>query len=408
MGTAREQRLKADGRTRASNPINLYKAALPSITPGEFDFSVSLIRPEKKGPAKILKINRGLVSLNWSDEGSELAGDLTFKRADPLDPSDAPIHRGHRVRLNVAWRGRQYQLWTMIVDGEPDITLSSGEIQVTLNDDLWPLRRTSRDWKFRKTKRRPKGWPSRAAARYVAKKSRVRIGHLPPSKGFLPKIEMEDASPLEVLQKIYEEQGKINGLKYTIKLRNGKLVIRPLRRGKVLYTIRGQAKEATPVNKPRKEEPNTVIEAKGRVKKKKVEVRVFRRKVCRRFGWSVKEVDYGRVKSKAELRRRARRDLALELKVDRTATLTIAGVPFLEKGDTIFWKSREPGWAGKTKSGHPRGLCFATAVRHSLTPEDFSTELDVSQVDPYLADRKRRDKEQRDRQREARKRRQSE
>lgn len=405
MGTAREQRLKANGRTRASNPINLYQRDLPSITPGEFDFSVLLIRPEKKGPGKILKLNRGVISLNWSDEGTELSGDMTFKRADPLDPSDAPIHRGHRIRLNVHWRGREYQLWTMIVQGEPDITLSVGELQVTLNDDLWPLRRTSRSWKFRKTKRRPKGWPSRAAARYVARKSRVRIGHLPPSKGFLPKLELEDGSPLEILQKIYEEQGKINGLKYTIKLRNGKLDIRPLRRSKVLYTIRGQAKEGVPTNKPKKEEPNTVIEATGRVHKKKVQVRVFRRSVCRRFGWSVKETDYGKVKSKAELRRRALRDLALELKVDRSATITIAGVPFLEKGDTLLWKCKEPGWAGTTKSGHPRGLCFATAVRHSLTPESYDTELDVDQVDPYLADRKRRDKEARDRRREARKKR---
>jgi hypothetical protein len=191
-------------------------------------------------------------------------------------------------------------------------------------------------------------------------------------------------------------------VKYVIRFRDGKLTVLPFERSKILYEIEGIEENATLSAEPKKERPRTVILATGRVEGKKIEVEIGPDRIEERYGRSVLEKDYGRVDSEKELRDKAMRDLARELEVKRTAEVTIPGIPLLERGSTLRWRTKEPGWHGENRRSRERQYCYVTAARHSLSPSRYTTGISVSQFDPYLADKRRREQEERDEKRKDR------
>jgi hypothetical protein len=192
-------------------------------------------------------------------------------------------------------------------------------------------------------------------------------------------------SGLEIIMRAYAAERQKSDRAFVIRLRNGRLEVVPVKRHRVLYEIRGvEIDYSTETGSPKKKRPTTVIEAKGRVDKKKVEVKVFRRAILKRLGLSRAERSYGKVDSKQELREKAMRDLAEEIRVKRTANLTIPGIPFIERGDTVRWITEEPGWSGPSFGTQDRSYAYVTGVTHAATPASFTSSMNLSQVDPFL------------------------
>lgn len=410
---AKQRENSKRGQLRRPNLSRYYGKKAVDLHPGRYDFRVRLIRPALTGPERVTPLGRKSISVEWSDEGDTLAGSITMRRPFRLKPGSLPISRGDGVRLEVKWGGKWKTLWTLWVQGEPEVSLATGEVTCELGDELFPLKKNERDWEFKKTKKGPrhKGWTADEITRFACKSERVRIGKLAQGTKRFELKKMKKASALEVIRRAYAHESNRTGRKFLVRMRNGKIEVLPLRRPGTLYVIRGVELEASTSGTAKQEHPATVIEAKGRLrgnngKDGKLKVTVARKGAVRRFGRVVQEKDFGRVDSEDDLRTQAKRYLAGQLKVTRSATLTLPGIPFIEKGSTLRWVIGEPGWHGMTKlakHGRDKSICFVTSAQHSLTPESYTTTVQVNQEDVYYADAKRRDEEDRNEKRQQRK-----
>jgi hypothetical protein len=387
-----ERRNSHEGQVRRPNLRRYYRHRLRDVRPGDFTFHTLLLRITPKGVEKI-PLDSLVSQIQWIDEGPVLTGNLSVKRAEPLHP--LPIRDRDRVRLFVHWNGRWYRLWEMVVDGDPVPQLETAEESVALTDDLDALKRNKREWEFKKSKKKPKGWRADQIAREVCRREGVKPGRIAKGTVYIEKLKL-DGSGLEVIRRAYAREKKKTERKFVTRLRDGKLDVLPLRRNRVLFEIKGILRGGSLEGRRKKGRPATVIEAKGTIDGKKVEERVFRRGPLRRFGLSREEKSYGRVKSKAELREEAMRDLAEELKVTRTATLEIPGIPFIERGDTVRWINDERGWSGPAKGTRNREFAYVRGITHTVSAGDYTSSVTLAQVDPYLADARRRAEAERD------------
>lgn len=389
----RQRRNTPEGSVRRPNLRRHYRHRLKDVRPGDFTFRVTLIRPGGKKGERHLTLDPFVEQIEWTDDGPILSGYLSLHRAEVGKP--LPIRDRDRVRLFVRWNRRWFRLWELVVDGDPVPTLETATESVSLVDDLDALKRNERHWEFKKTRRHPRGWTADQIAREVCRREGVRPGRLAKGTVRIKKLK-RTCSGLEIIKAAYARERKKTDRKFVIRFRGGRLDVLPLQRNRVLYEIRGLLRGATLSARRKSNRPVTMIEAKGTLRGRKVEVRVFRRRAIARFGLSSEERSYGRVDSKADLKEQAMRDLADELRVTRTADLEIPGVPFIERGDTVRWVTNEPGWSGPAKGTLNRQFAYVTAITHSATAGDFTSSVSLSQVDPYLADARRRARDARE------------
>ncbi|MBA2751592.1 MAG: hypothetical protein H0U41_05045, partial [Actinobacteria bacterium] len=217
----------------------------------------------------------------------------------------------------------------------------------------------------------------------------------------------ETASGLDIIREAYSRERKTTDRKFVIRLTNGRLEVVPFGRNRTIYVLDDEALGRS-FQTQGKEHPVTVIEGHAKVGKgkaaKKIKHTEFRRRAVRRLGYVAREKDYGRVKTRAALRRLCRRDLAEELRVTRTGSFSFPGIPFLRRGDAMRVVTPEPGWSGREREvSRNRSFCFVTAATHTVSGGEYVTSVEVNQKDPYQADEARLDKLARERARKARK-----
>jgi len=404
----KQRRDTAKGQARRPNLNRYYRKRLRDLRPGSFNFRVDLIRPERTGRDRRVTLDDFVTAITWEDSSEVMTGSLSLIREDPARP--LPIGDGHRVTLMVEWGKRWYRLWTMRVDGTPSVSLTTGQTDVALTDQAEALKRNLRDWEFKKDEKvRPKGWKAYEIARKVCRREGVRIGRLAKTTEYLPKIKKDQTDAITIIREAYKAESKKTGRKYVIRFINGKLFVTELKRSRTVYEIDGSAREISLSAEGRNKKPRTVIEAKGRMKVdgkwEKIEATVFRRAILKRYGRSTVEKSYGKLDGMAELREEAKRDLAEEVQVKRSASMTVSGIPFLNRGDTIFWRNKEPGWHGPAKGILNRQYGYLTSVSHSVSPGDYTSDFEVTQIDPYLKDSRKLaefQREKKDRERKAR------
>jgi len=400
-GEGKKQRSNSErGKLRAPNLDGFYNRQAQKIEPGDYTFRTLLIRPEKPRPDRFLILDRALTDINWGDDGgSVLSGSMTVRRPHPDRITAVPVQRGHRIRLQLLWGGRWRPLWDMRVPEVPDVDRKSGTLSVQLSDDLSALKLNEKQWEFKKDKQHPKGWTADQITRAVCRDQRVRPGQIPQGKRKIKKLKLK-GSGLEVIRKAWAMEKQRTLKRYIVRFREGRLSVIPFKRPGTLYVIKGIEKSAS-TSATGKGRPVTSIKATGRIKTgskhKKVEEVVQSKPAMAKFGFSQQDRHYGRVDSRAELRDEAKRDLSEEIKVKRTANLLIPGIPFIEKGSTVKWITEEAGWHGKVgDTDQDRAIAFVVFARHTVLPTSYETEMELSQEDPYLADRERRDEERRD------------
>lgn len=401
----RHQRSRSQkARRRGSNLRHYYNRSARGVTPGEFDFRIQLLRPEfHNSKKKRLGLDRATTSLSWDDESAVMTGGLNLQRPRPSKAHSVPVARGHAIRLAVKMRHHWRRIWDMRVNAEPSPDLLTGNVSVTIADDLEALQRGEENWDFEKNDQRKKGWKAHDVALHVCRKCRVRPGHIAEGTEFLDKIKFT-GSGLEAIKKAYAQESDKTDRKYVIKMVQGKLNVRELKRGRVAYVIKGVATQTTLEGDPKKDRPRTVVKAHGRVNGKKETVTVHRKEALRRFGRSVLEKDFGKLDSVSDLRRKASGALRDELRVRRRADITIPGIPFIERGATVRWINHEPGWHGKSRTSTDLQYAFVKMCNHTLDSSGFWTTMTLTQADPYLIDQRRRDHDSRDKKRRQRRR----
>lgn len=399
----REQKAKTPRSKLAAPNLNAYyDKAIHALEPGAFTFRTILIRPAQPRDSRYMTLDRATTTLEWNDsESSSLSGSLSLQRPSPEEVGALPILRGDRVRLQLFWGGQWRTMWDMMVSEPPPASLPLGSISVSLADPLAALQANVKQWEFKKDKRHPDGWTADEITRFVCKDQHCRIARLPQGKVKIKKLKLK-GSGLEVIRRAWAREKKKTTLRYVIKFVNGHLDVVPFGRPETMTVIGGIAKQAeTEATGGGGLHPTTSIKATGHLKladgkTKKIEEVVTSKSAAKRLGFSQKEHNYGKVDSRSELREEAQRDLSSELELKHTATLTIPGIPFLEKGSTVKWLTNEPGWHGKVgKSKKDRAIAFVTGTTHTLSPQAYETSLALSQQDIYLADAERRDEERR-------------
>lgn len=407
----KQQRAKSQrGQLQRPDLTAYYNRSIQSIEPGDFAFRHVLVRPEEPPEERYKLLDPATTQSEWSDDGPLLTGSLTLQRPAPEDVASIPIKEGHRIRLQLFWVGRWRRMWDMRVPAIPSVDEKSGSMTVELSDDLTALHLNERQWDFKQDKQHPDGWTADEVTRFVCHEEHVPVGQLVQGTYHFKKLKLR-GSGLEAIRKAWAIERHHTLVRFILKFRNGRFSVTPFERPGTLYIVKGVEKEATTQSNQPNSRPVTAIKAKGRIKHKKKEEKITElvqsKAATDRFGYSQKEKDYGRVKSRADLREQATRDLAKAVKITRTASLILPGVPFLEKGSCIQWRIWEPGWSGKVgDTDQDRSFVYVTSAQHSILPGSYETTVEVSQNDPYFADRQRRDKERREdakKKREARK-----
>ncbi|MGH2898978.1 MAG: XkdQ/YqbQ family protein [Solirubrobacteraceae bacterium] len=397
----REQRRRtAAARARRPDLSRYYGRKMEPVSPGEFEFELTLLRGA--GVAS-LNLDAVVESFEWTDEETAMAGSLQLRRPEPGDRASLPIGRGHRVRCRVRWAGRWYELWTMRVEPpETDVQPDGVTVTVTLVDDLDLVKRGRRRYLRRTRKRRRYGYFGHAVIREEARKEGIKLGALVKCTKRMAKIDVT-GSFLDLVVKVYEHEREKTGRRFVIRMRNGRLEVVTYRRNRMLYVLAEELRSAGITQEPKVEKPVTVLVGKGRTGKgsggRKVRHTEYRRDMVRRFGYSRKVKDYGRIGSLGELRSKVRSELAKQYRVDTKAAVQHQGIPFIRQGDGAQLVLRSEGFTGK------RSYVFCTGGRHQVQGASYTSHWTFVQEDPFAKDREEREKEARERRRKQRQRR---
>lgn len=402
----REQRAASDtGRAHQPNYRAVYNVALPSMVPGDFEFTLDLLRGQG---LPVINLDEAVEGFDWADTDAVMTGTVNLRRPGG-DPKALPVGNGHRIRCRARWgdRTRWYEVWTMRC-APPTPDPMTGGLSVPLKDDLDLLRTSKRKYRYRKTKARGRGWRADEAVRAAAKLDNIRLGAIAKGTKRFDKIAVE-GSFLDLVKEAYKLERAHSSRQFVLRRRDGLVEIVPYKRNSILFEIDGE-ETAVSLTGEQAELPVTVIEARGRIGKgasaRKIKRTVFSSAVVRRFGKKTQSKDYGRVEGASDLLLKARRDLAKAIRVKRTAELTIPGVPFIRRGDGIRWVTDEPGWQGSTSEYKDRSFAFTTGVSHSVGAGGvYDTTLTIVQDDPFVKDKEREDKEQREKRRAERRKR---
>lgn len=376
--SGREQRRKSKTATvRTPDLSRFYRYHLPPITPGEFEFELTLLRPRLPP----ISLDRMVETLEWIDEQAILTGSITAHRPDPEDPTTLPITRGHLVRCRVLWDGPKYTLWTMRC-GAPQTEVDTGTVTIALKDDLALLDAGEQDWFFRKTKARTVGYFADEIAREVARRLGVRVRQV--AQGTVRQtLVKKHASGLEVLKAAYQKETSSTGRSFVIRLRDGQLEVVPLARNPAIYVLESQIQTALITQKAGRSVPTTVLTGKGHIGKgsdaQKVSYTEFDRRIVDLYGHVPNTKHYGHVDSHAQLRAFVKRDLAKELRLNDTVTIQHQGIPFIARGDGVEIRLPREGYSGEN------GFVYATRADHTVQAGTYQSTWDFTLTDPFLA-----------------------
>lgn len=382
-----QRRRTVTARTRRPDLSRYYGRKLPAITPGEFVFELALLRPAHKA----LVLDRFVESFEWSDEETAMSGNVQLRRPIASEPATVPIARGHRIRCRVRWAGRWYELWTMrCAAPEATVDAEGVSLSVDLTDDLDRVRVGRRRYLRRARKRHRHGYFGHEVVREFARKEGVRLGQLAKCRHRMPKIDVT-GSFLDLVVEVYRHEREKTGRRFVVRMRNGQLEVVPYRRNRVLYVLAEEVRQATVTRTPKVEKPATVLVGKGRIGKgkdaKKIRHTEYRREMVRRFGYTRREKDYGHVESPGELRRKVRRDLARQYRVETTADVQHQGIPFIRRGDGAQLVLPSEGFSGR------RSFVYCTGVRHQVKGGSYTSSFTITRTDPFVAEREARERE---------------
>lgn len=392
----------ATTRARKTNLERYYRRRLKPVTPGEYGFSLRLIR----APFEDFVLDDLVESFEWVDERAAMSGNVQLRRPDPYTREALPIGRGHRIRCTVNWGAHRFVLWTMRCE-EPETTVDGDQVglSVSLVDDMDLVERSEKDRTYRVTKRRKRGFfPHEMVAREAARDG-IRVGRLARCEHRMSKVHMKRASLLDFAVKVYGHEHEKSGRKFVLRMQDGRFEVIPYQRNQTLYVLADEIRSAVISRSSSEKRPPTVLTGRGRVGKgkdaKKIKHTEYRRRMVARFGYTHKQKDYGRVESREELRRKVRRDLAKFYRVDSRASVQVQGVPFIRRGDGCEMLLESEGFKGD------RRFVFCTSARHQVQQGTYTSELDLAVTDPFLKDREKTEKEQREKKRRERKKRTS-
>ncbi len=353
---------------------NFYGRTLADITPGAYDFTLELLRAGYKP----LDLAASTPSLEWTDEGAVMGASATIRQPDK---GRIWLARGHELRLTAHWDTHQWQVWDMRCK-EP-----TEEDGLTLNveayDNLQALRRAVLRWSFPRRKgSHPNGWTADEIARFVCRRLGVKVHKL--LKGTKKLHTNMVADGLKVITWAYEQEHKGSGAQVIFRMTNGALEVTQIQRNPMLYVFGSQLQSALTSAQQGEAYPVTVIEGyahqgNGHEQHKLHHVE-YNKQIVKQIGYRPAVVRFGRCEGgMPELIQKCKRRLAQDLRLIKTATIVTPGVPFIRRGEGVMLDLPQQGFS-KNKA-----FVYASAVKNSLSGGAYTTELQVTAIDPFAS-----------------------
>jgi hypothetical protein len=366
-------------------PIPNLWHGLHSATPyGQERFMVAAVRGSDRD---VVSLDRFVESLSWTDESALWTGSLQTH-----EPG-----MGRRLDLQIADRvvllaqrapGQAFlRQWEMMVDA-PNRTYGEGTVTWALANDLINLQRSEDDFKYRKSKARPKGWPVRDAILDVCRRFKVDVAYIAPTRHRVTAMTRLQTSPLEVISDLLTRERENVGTRLIGYFVGGRLVIRGLVRNPNLMTLSRGLIEAALASQ-RRDDYGTVLtvratgekvtrkDAKGHKKTshRKISVVVSVPETVKRWGAVHRIVFSNDADTDAEAREAGLHHLWKVMRPQQTLTLTHAGILGLRRGDYVRVVIPE---------GDLDVLVFVKTVNHTLAGGSYQQEITVGFDDPLL------------------------
>ena len=378
---------KSDQREGTSKPKNVWHRHAPTWHLGDEAFKFVMPR----GLARRWNITKLVESCTWEDVEAVMTGSLALRWPDDRK---LKIEENDEIRCLMARRpgGDYKEVWSMRVV-EPTYDLAEGAFSCTLENDLATLRKSKDDFRYVQGEHKHKeGWKAHQITEDILQRYRI-PAKIAKTRHVNKKVEKRNTSPLEVINEVYKTEREHTGRRFVIKFKNGKLVIRPLRRNKYLSLMKRQIIAAT-YSQSRGKDFATVLTVRGsgddkkeddKRKKKGIKLKVRARRRIKRFGY-IHQFENGKnLDSNREARKFGRRKLARRAKLKNNISVSHIGIPFIERGDAVRVDlSKVPHFS------KPR-IVFVVEAHHSIALGEYTMELILNEDDLYRDQKKERE-----------------
>ncbi len=410
-----QRRNSSKGKLRRTNFKKLYNGKHPDYDLDEQEIRVSAL-VGSGGRGNFMRLDLLAESVTWEDAGVPMTGTVALKNPD--DPSGellvnrTRLGHGTVIKCDLARGGAFKELWRMRV-WDPESSLEEDSFTFPLYDDLKFLRESRDDFIFRANKkRRKKGWRADQILREVARRYKIPLGKIAKGKHYIKKLEMRNVSPIDVIIKAYRLERQATGRRFVLSWRRGGLHVVPLARGQVMYKFGPHIMGGT-VTMKRPKGFCTALTArcttgKGR-NKKKIVVKVKSKKGVKKFGYIHRQINIPDCETKAELKRKAIRELSDRMHIKEKVSFSHPDVAVLRRGDIIdFQGMQDHGLTGKRDrtTGQHDDIAWVSRVSHTWTGGTYTAEVETGIKDPfrdYFEKLRERDEKERDKKRKKKK-----
>jgi hypothetical protein len=416
---------KGSTQHKAEKPIRYdwdvtYGRALEDLDLASQEFRFTAIRPDIFNAP----LDDYLEQITWRDEGNQynlntipvLRGTAMWRQEhDDLPGGTFHLRDGHSIRCEVKWLGHWLPLWQMRIVKPPETTVESGEANAELADDLYLASLSRGHFRFRKSKKRPRGWRYHEIVVNVCRRYHIPLAAIQKGTAWIKELgdggDLDDVSPLEVIRQAVLAEQTYTGRRLLIAWRwdtakkRFALHVIPAARNNVLWTFSDEIRNAT-VSPVRRATLATSVVAHGSGKKPKhgkrvhyKPVRISSDKAIRQYGFIERHVTVsGNAEGRGDLVAKAKRELTKQLKPVRIiSNFQTGGIATVRRGDTIRVSLPQQGFMGDA------GIVYVTTVEHTVTPGDYTMTLELTwrdPLDPNVLRKQREDALKRRKQRE--------
>lgn len=359
----------------------------PPVDLEDIGYRAFLLRPKGVTPHVDASVGDVVTSIEWRyEEGNPtLMGTLSLL---PLHQWDGQrVKEGDTLRLDARWFGQWRELWRMQLR-DPADQLATG-VSFDLADPMIVLQESLDDWHFVKSKHdHPDGWRCDEILTEVARRYRVPVGRVVKGARRIHSLVMDDASPMQVIQRAYALEKSATGHRFVIRWVNGRLTVAPMRQNPLLYVLREQIEDGLLGKEDRGDDFMTAGTVRATVKRgkgkpHKIVVSAQDDAAVRKYGFVHKNVEVGDVKDEADAREKLLRKINKVSKRKRTLTgLTHPALPFIRRGDALHASIPSRGLTGDS------AVCWVSAGTWTLSGGLAEMSLDMTYDDPYATSSK--------------------
>ena len=379
---------------RADRPKDYWLRLAPPVVIGREAFQVWAV---PRGGKPRVNVDPLVEGISWTDHDAKMTGSLTLRRR-AYGKGELEIDDGTLIILKVRDNpnAKFRELWRMRVY-IPEQSITDGTMSFTMESDIGLLQASVDDWKYVKSRRRPKGWLLSDIVRDVCRRYGLQCS-FPRTKHRVKNFVKTDTSPWDVVVHCMKVLRTETGRRYTIHLEGNRLVVRPLKRSARLLVL-GPYLLTASQSSSRRDNFATAMTIRGRnvkvtardkkghrvVRHRKVHTKIRSRVGVSKYGYVHRIVYDPDADTVGEARAHGLRHISQTIRPLREASITHPGILGVKRGDAIRLRiPAAPNETGQDPGSHLDQVIFVREASWTVGPGDFTMSLTMAFEDPYV------------------------